>query len=192
MSNVTGRVFSAVLLCSALPAIASASSFGLGAQLNTNGGITVLLPTQTSANMLIEPAFSYYKVRDKQSATGFVSETNDYQGYSVGVGIFAQFAAHDVSRAYAGVRLAVNYATFKSQDDDTGEYLKFTDRGYSIAPTIGIQYLPAERFSLAIEASLAWEKVNQDADSTSSSTIGIETDSEQLTTPVRFIARYAF
>lgn len=183
------------MLCFVSPAAVAAKA-GLGAQVNANGGYTILLPIRATDALLVEPELSYYKSRDEYSEIDndveTALDTDDYRSISAGVGLYKQFARREQSRAYAGARVAVFRSTYKNTNDETGDTVEFETNGVTLAPTLGLEYEPYERFSLSLDVALAYQVLFEDSDSSSSTTRTIENDTRRLSTPVRIIARLFF
>ncbi len=195
MGRISCRLLAAALALSFSSPAVHAGKAGLGVQVNSSGTNAVLFPVQTQTQLIIEPEFSYSKTRDEYYDSSGDSSTalgpTDYRYLSLGIGLYKPFARREQSYGFAGMRLGIFSATYEDKDADGNRNAKFETKGMVFAPTIGVAYEPYDRVSFSIDAALNYFVAFEDFDSDGSYS-AVVNDRRQLTTPVRFIARFFF
>lgn len=134
-----------------LPAIASAD-VGLGASLRDSEA-TLYLPIESSAAVRIEPFFAWSD-QDLSGPTDVSTET-----LTLGVGVFRKLEIRDRAQVYFGARLGFTRFEGTSSDPATPD---LDAEGFSIEPTLGIDYRIVDQISVAFEALLFYRQANED------------------------------
>jgi hypothetical protein len=166
---------SLILPLSALLALTpgfAGTEVGAGCSLTQSGTgpRTIFVPIVVS-NLMIEGSLAVQHL--SQNAGTGDARTEDY--FYPGVGVFALRPLGAEARLYLGGRLTYINAQGK-QTLDTGYGLQtyaFHETGFSIAPTIGIEYFPIKHLSIGGEVSYVISKT----DTTNSQTQMVNQDS---------------
>jgi hypothetical protein len=167
--------------------VASALDFGLGVTLESGSGgksNMILVPIMLADRFFIEPYYreSYQKVK----SVGIANGTMKLKRSELGVGAFYRSQVKDSLNFYLGVRAGDISQEFS--DKSTIFYEEVRD-GYSISPTLGLQYQVVPKFWVSGEADWGFSKVDGD-----DVVLGGESHSsdESRSTSTRVVLRYLF
>jgi hypothetical protein len=164
---------------------------GLGMSIQS-GDPTIYVPIDIGESFRLEPFFRYGNDKSESrvyepSSPYTVREVREATTYQLGLGLFGSAGFNESVRAYFGGRLSYISAEFEYSFDG-GSRPPFTSfpppekidsDGFSIEPTIGLEYRFTERFSIAGEVAL----IVSDVDGNAVSTESVDTDSNVI---VRF------
>jgi hypothetical protein len=138
---------------------------GLGGSIRSDD-TAIYLPIEISPAFRVEP---FYQWSETDSTPGSSTETRQ-----LGAGGFFRFEVYDHLQTYAGGRLSFVEMEFGGGDLD----------GFSIEPTVGIEFWATQRFSLALEAFLYW----QDLDGNNGAGAAVENEASGSST--RLLVRF--
>jgi len=138
-----------------LPAIASAD-IGLGASLRDSEA-TLYLPIETNAKLRFEPFFAWSD-QDLSGPTDLSSES-----LTIGAGYFRKFEIRDRAQVYLGGRLG--FTRFKATSTDPATPDLDAD-GYTLEPTLGIEYRIVEQIGVSFEALLFYRSSSESVGAT--------------------------
>lgn len=144
-----------------LPSLCSAQEIGLGMSLR-QGDTAIYLPVKTSHGLLIE-GFLNYDHSNQSSQVLSASGPDGSQSFSMrslvlGVGIFWMRPITGNTYAYLGPRLG--YTTLRSSTSGPLGTGDTTNHGYTVSPTLGIEYCPIKHFSIGGEIGYRYTKLD--------------------------------
>jgi len=123
-----------------LPAIAHGADVGLGASLRDSDA-TLFVPIERTPAVRIEPFFSWYKEDEDGPGSGSL------ESLTAGLGMFRKFEIRDRAQVYLGGRVGFSQFKFRTSagpDQDS--------EGYTLEPTLGIEYRLVDQVAIAFEA----------------------------------------
>lgn len=189
-----------IIIVSVLLSITSnvfAAKFGIGMSARS-GETEIYFPIDISSRWRVEPSIRYSQYEDSQSASTTSFDTSYYskqKTLDLSLGFFYQYQAYESVAIYYGLRggySIIEYET-RSVTDQTSSSSTYKGDGYSVVPTLGIEYWFAQRFTVAGEVGYAFSKSGYDNTSSSSSSIdSFNYDTEGHSTMSRLILRYFF
>lgn len=144
--------------------LASAARADVGLGVGSDGG-TLFVPI-TGSGLLIEPFFRYANV-----SSSIDREHQHGTAKTAGIGLFRRTAAQENFEVYYGARIAYLREETRSAlvDPITGDSLgeqRREDDGYSVAPTVGVQFHLTRR--LAVGGEIGWRYTDRSGDSVTS------------------------
>lgn len=185
------KILFAIFL-SLLAGTAVALDFGFGASFKSSES-SIFLPVRISDNLMIEPYFRY-RDSDTENAT-FKTSTEDL---TAGMGIFGLVNPIENASVYIGIRAA--YVESERKNSPIGFFtfpvaaLKVEQDGFSVAPTLGFEYLILQQ--LTIGAEVAWEYKDLDGTTSGASNNpnipAQNADTEDTGTRTNIILRFYF
>ncbi|MCU7850580.1 MAG: porin family protein [Candidatus Thiodiazotropha sp. (ex Monitilora ramsayi)] len=176
------RRFKSVLFISAVCLSSSANAYvGLGISAKSNDA-RVYLPLNISDHFRVEPALRYYK--DEQTDD---IGSRDTKALEISVGLFRRSKLMQNTSIYYGGRLG--YIQEETSINSTYNDMVFDIDGFSIAPTIGFEYLFTDNFSVGAEAE--WFYRDLDGSEWNGGTQS-NFDKETTGTSTRLILRFNF
>lgn len=109
----------------------------------------------------------------------------------MGVGLFLTKTVYEKTKLYYGSRFTYMYGKIKYRYTDSNDNASYDQNGYSIAPTIGLEYYITDHISLGGEAEYSYRKLDIDADT---GTDVRDRDTKQTITGTtgRVVLRYFF
>lgn len=154
-----------------LPAFSQAAEqgtrIGVGASIRSDDA-AIYLPIDVSPSFRVEP---YFLWSEQETTTG--GTTTNFETRMLGAGGFFRLGLRDHLETYLGGRLA--YVEQESGFADVD--------GFSVEPTLGVEYFVTGRFSLALEAFL----YRRELDGTSA---GLATETETTGNGTRLLVRF--
>lgn len=164
-----GILLLAPMLCHA------GADVGLGVSARSDEA-TIYVPVEVSS-FRVEP----YLLWRKAAVDGF--SEGESRTTALGVGGFGLFEVREQVRSYVGARIG----WFENHSHTTsGSFSSSsTQRGYTVQPTLGLEYLITDRISLGAETYLDYSSYEND-------TVGFESDSESISTGNRLLLRLMF
>jgi len=155
-----------------ISATAGAANVGLGVSLRQDDA-TIYVPIDVSKTFRIEPLLSYeqqefeYEVAPNTGYTAIQERTS----IRIGTGLFGVASVGDSAAMYYGGRIA--YLSRKTKLSYSGTLpSSFVPQpgseqdqdGFSLAPTLGLEYRIGEHFSVAGEAMLTHSRIDGDGE----------------------------
>ncbi len=184
------KFFILCVLLSCYPCVSGAVDVGLGVTLesaSSSGESMILIPVVLSSNVYIEPFYRGSSFKDKINIGPSGDEIRGNLS-ELGVGLFYRSPLKEKIDFYVGGRsgYVVQESSGKSVVRSNEEKLY----GYSVAPTLGLQYQVAPRFWVSGEAYWNYSKVDGKR---SDSLLGESERSEEVKgTGTRVVLRYLF
>ena len=185
------------LLISTNQAFASETSFGIGANLNSDSNSNVLYFPIMLGQLILEPSLSYNSV-DRVQTDDRNNDHFSFTGYGLDVGFFGTNKISENNIIYYGLR--IGYSKFENKWTDSSIVATSTsqtikDSGYNIAPTFGLQYYFSKNISLGVDQAIQYFKRN--SDNTFSGNDGggfddVTTEQSSTRSQTRVILRYMF
>jgi opacity protein-like surface antigen len=184
MRNLVVAVSLALSASSAL-----AADFGIGVSVKSEDG-AIYVPVQFAEKFRLEPSVRYGSSEDTSKYSS-ATVTTDSRTWELGLGAFGLTKVSEAARIYYGAR--VSYFDGKTTSrtvtrTGSGGYETTLD-GFGFAPTLGVEFVFANHFSLGGEAAYVFQE-------TDSETVGISSptnsESEDQGTQTRLIFRYMF
>lgn len=167
-----------------------AAKYGIGMSARS-GETDIYLPIDITSQVRLEPSIQYSRSEQNYSTDTAISSENSQKTYMLSLGMFYQFRAHDSVTIYSGLRAGYFKTTSKSKT--SGDFISdssFEGDGYSIVPTLGVEYWFAQSFSITGEAGYAFSEADYED---SGATIGTyKSDIETQATVTRLVLRYFF
>ena len=192
-----------------------AAKVGLGASAKDSDA-SIYLPIDVSPRFRVEPYLRHYDVEsasasDASSGPILANGTVGYssvlsptsrstvESLSFGAGVFALNRPADNAVIYYGARVAYLESESTTESDLPNPIRTFqpvriastneTD-GYAITPSVGLEYYPVERFSIAVE--IGWEHSSSDTSSSITGLSGSQFELEESRTRASVIVRIFF
>ncbi|WP_455220225.1 outer membrane beta-barrel protein [Kaarinaea lacus] len=168
-----------------------AAKYGIGMSARS-GETEVYLPIDIASQFRLEPSIRYSHSKENSSIDSIDSTENTNKTYTLSLGVFYQFHAHDAINIYSGIRAGY----FKSESTSTSSSggiiydSSFDGDGYSVVPTLGVGYLFARSFSITGEVGYAF--IEADYENTGGNFGTRKMDTETQATVTRLILRYFF
>jgi hypothetical protein len=157
-----------VLLIAALCGISvtAAAEVGLGVSIRSNDS-TIYVPIEIGDSFRIEPLLRYARSKSESTTSGFRLES-DSRTYSIGTGLFALTSLGESITLYYGGRLSYMSQRASGTSLEMGPFgpsyltIRSEADGFSVAPTVGLEYHLAKFFSIAGEAALTHTDIDGD------------------------------
>lgn len=195
------KVLCAVVL-TALAGEAGAADFGIGVSVQSSDS-WLYVPIDITPSFRLEPSLRYLD-QDGGSETNQVifgttqrvAVESERQNIELALGLFGMKKLGESTRVYYGGRVA--YIKSESDFHITQSFLGTVDEqheetssdGYRISPTLGVEYLFNEHFSLGAEAEWFYQDIDSDFKTTDDpASAG---DSQLTGTDTRLIVRFMF
>jgi hypothetical protein len=173
------KFLSALLLSTFVISTSQATTTGVGVSVQEDGG-TIYIPIDLYDWLRIEPTFGFLRSEDNDfytvSNSPGTSESTTTE-FDFGIGVFGRSTLRDQLQVYYGARL--NYSYYKYE----APFFEFKYYGYTIAPTLGLEYFIAERFSVGAEVAWFFEYLDDRDSGDYATSTGTDT---------RLIARFFF
>lgn len=170
------------------------AKFGVGAEVDSQ--VRLYFPIDMG-NMIIEPGLVYFD-QDRESGSGMFGSNSDSNSTEISVGIFKKNQLTEKTLIYYGARVGLikqeSASGFSSLDGTSYGTTVTKSDGYSLAPTIGAQYLIGSDFHIGLDLSLRYSDTDGDVKSYSNiiGTSKNSTDSKSTSTNAKVILRYYF
>lgn len=171
----------AVVLLAGCSSVAMAEvDYGVGLSLQNSDGV-IHLPINISDTWRIEPSLRYVE-SERESAFS----NSDTRYVELGVGVFKKkVVAEKVALLYgARVGYLESKYTYSSDGDSSSK-----ENGYTIAPTLGVEYNIAENFSIGGEIALKYYDIDGSEDDFGDDE---DTSEKYLSTQTGISVRYFF
>jgi len=183
-----------IVLVFSFSQVSVASNLGLGLSAES-GDNFIYFPIVLSDSIRLEPFFGYSD--DGEESISGVDESyskNSYKSKSFGAGLFKYSKLNDNVHSYFGGRIAYIETERKTEISiSLGENLIYESLdGYSISPTIGIEYRFANGFSTAVEAEWYYNRLEGQSTGKLDLSEISETSRERSGTGTKFLIRYVF
>ena len=142
---------------------------GLGVSMwSSSSPRTIFVPIRVK-NLLLEGSLSVgHSNQDSSSSTSTYRYDSSNTFISPGIGVFGIKPITDNSHAYFGARIAYLYTKGAQDriDTSTTDRYEAKSTGYSIEPTIGVEYFPIKHMSIGGEISYYYSKETVSATAT--------------------------
>lgn len=145
------RVLFVLCACAFNSLSALAGDIGLGVSAKSDEGF-IYLPIKIGSSMIAEPYIGYHNTDHSEKPKEFgYDDGYSYSRQFYGIGLFWTHEIKDRFSAYYGLRTAY---VKSSTDYISNGYSISADSisGFSVSPTLGIEYRISESFSASIEA----------------------------------------
>ena len=139
--------------------VCHAGDVGIGVSLKSNDS-AIYVPWKLSPHLMLEGRVEYQQFSNEFGAIQGGTVEFKTATYSLGAGVFGLSQLSDSTHLYVGGRLS-----YLSQKQDQGSFpsgfeLESRQHGWSMAPTLGVEYFPIKQLSLGAEVGLAYTKLN--------------------------------
>jgi len=181
-------IISAILLSIAPGVLAAKYGIGMSAR---SGETEIYLPIDITSQFRLEPSIQYSQNKSSVSSSGSdIVDDRDSKvtTYMLTLGAFYQYHVHNAVTIYSGIR--AGYFESDSTFNSLGSETSLKGDGYSVAPTLGIEYWFIDSFSIAGEVGYVFNKSEFQDNITAFDTY--QFDNESQTTMSRLILRYFF
>lgn len=169
---------------------ALAADFGIGVSVKSEDG-AIYVPVHLAEKFRLEPSVRYGSSEDTSTYSSIIS-TADTRTWELGLGAFGLAKVSEAARIYYGARVSYFDSKITSRTvirTGGGSGYEITQDGFGFAPTLGVEFVFAQHFSLGGEAAYVFQE-------TDSETVGISSpssrESEEQGTQTRLIFRYMF
>lgn len=126
-----------------------AQEAGVGVRLNGTAGATLYAPLKLNDAFMLEGTLSHQQFKEETTPAAGSTTTFETKATEVGVGLFWLKGLGESTRAYAGPRLSYG-------KESTTSGLRADSQGFTVTPTLGVEYFPVRHVSLGGEIGLAY------------------------------------
>ena len=169
------------------PSFSEELTFGLGA--GVDDGLKIYLPINIE-QLLIEPTL-FIASRNNETKDDVSESKDNVDVIELGVGVFKNEQTILNTHIYYGSRLG--YIEVKRKEAFLNSTSSSKQKGYFIAPTIGIEYFLTNKFSVGLDVAFTYSRVDgKEADAFGSFTVTSDTKSTEYNTLTEIIVRYRF
>lgn len=151
-----------------------------------NGGPGILVPVKVGEHLALEGLLSFQEDNRNVQFNGSTFEDR-WKSESIGVALFWQRSEGESARFYAGPRIAY-IRSAQAYIDQLGQRSDSTSHGWSVAPTMGMEYFPIKRVSIGAEVGLSYSSTS----GTANGNLGGVVKARDLSTTSSVVIRYYF
>jgi hypothetical protein len=163
-----------------------AGDLGIGVSVKSNDS-AVYLPFKVAPHLMLEGRLEYQRDARSDEIPGVGPDTENATSCSLGAGCFGLSQLSESTRLYAGGRLS--YVANRNEMNAPFGSSTIREHGWSVAPTVGVEYFPIKQLSVGAEVGLSYARLTG---TLSSGGMDADTTRNHTSTESALIVRYYF